>query len=91
MEIHTVTFDFVKYPISGFEADVYEKTVVNDEYPIQSWYFLNDQNVPMVGLSFIEDIPHGLYAEYAKLGWDYMKHFTRAPETKEISCNLYQK
>lgn len=57
MEIHTVTFDFVKYPISGFEGDVCEKTVVNDEYPIQSWYFLNDQNVPMVGLSFIEDIP----------------------------------
>ena len=43
----------------------------------------------MVGLSIIEFIPHGLYQEYAKIAWDYMKDFSRDPETLEIIYNPY--
>lgn len=88
-EMDTVTFDFETYPMSGFKGDVYRETMVNDEYPLYSWFFLNDEGAPMVGLSIIEFIPHGLYQEYANIAWDYMKHFSRDPETLEISYCPY--
>ena len=88
-EMETVEFDFETYPMSGFKADVYRETTVNDEYPLYSWFFLNDEGAPMVGLSIIEFIPHGLYQEYAKIAWDYMKDFSRDPETLEIIYNPY--
>lgn len=88
-EMDTVTFDFETYPMSGFKGDVYRETMVNDEYPLYSWFFLNDEGAPMVGLSIIEFIPHGLYQEYANIAWDYMKHFSRDPETLEIAYCPY--
>ena len=85
----SVKFDFERYPMSGFKGDTYRKTMINDEYPNYSWFFLNDKGAPMVGLNIIEFIPHGLYQEYAKLAWDYMKQFSRNPDTSEIDFNPY--
>lgn len=88
-EMPMVEFDFETYPMSGFKGDVYRQTTINDEFPLYTWFFLNDEGAPMVGLSIIEFIPHGLYQEYAKLTWDYMKQFSRNPETLEIQYNPY--
>lgn len=85
----TVDFDFETYPMSGFKGDVYRETMINDEYPNYTWFFLNDQGAPMVGLNIIEFIPHGLYQEYAPLAWNYMKQFSRDPQTLEIIYNPY--
>ena len=90
-EMNQVEFDFEKYPISGFKGDLYRETTVNDEYPMHSWFFLNDQGAPMVGLTVIEYIPHGLYQEYARIAWDYMSKFTRNQETLEIEYTPWQK
>ena len=76
--------------MSGFKGDIYRETMINDEYPNYSWFMLNEENVPMVGLSIVEFIPHGLYQEYANLAWGWMKNFSRNPETKEIEFNPYQ-
>ena len=38
----------------------------------------------MVGLSVFENLPHGLYQEYARVAWDFMKHYARDVETGEI-------
>ena len=89
-EMDGVTFDFGKYPLSGFAGDTYRETMVNDEYPLHQWFLNNDDGVPMVGLSIIEFIPHGLYQEYAELAWDWMKCFSRDSETKEIVYNQYK-
>ena len=43
----------------------------------------------MVGLSIIEDLPHGLYQEYAKIAWDFMKHYSRDTQTGEIIYRAY--
>ena len=63
--------------------------MINDEYPFYQWFFTNDAGAPMVGLSIIEFIPHGLYQEYAHIAWNYFKQFSRDPETKEIIYNPY--
>ncbi len=89
-EMEQVEFDFEKYPMSGFKGDIYRETMINDEYPNYSWFMLNEENVPMVGLSIVEFIPHGLYQEYANLAWGWMKNFSRNQETKEIEYNPYQ-
>lgn len=83
-EMEPVEFDFDKYIISGFEGDTYTFTMINDEYPNHTWFMLNDEGVPMVGLNVIEYIPHGLYQAYASISWNFMKHYSRNPETKEI-------
>lgn len=90
-EMKPVEFDFETYPISGFQGDLYRETTVNDEYPLYSWFFLNEKGAPMVGLSVIEFIPHGLYQEYARIAWDYMRGFSRNPETMEIEYLPWRK
>ncbi|MCI6174492.1 MAG: hypothetical protein MR671_09595 [Clostridiales bacterium] len=86
-EMAPISFDFDAYPLSGFKGDIYREYKINDEYPNHQWFLLNDKGVPMVGLDVIEFIPHGLYQEYAPLAWDWMKKFSRDPETKEIIYN----
>ncbi|HPJ02989.1 MAG TPA: hypothetical protein PKU80_09140 [Candidatus Limiplasma sp.] len=88
-EMPTVEFDFETYPMSGFKGDVYRETMINDEYPLYTWFFLNDEGAPMVGLNVIEFIPHGLYQEYAQLAWDYFRQFSRDQETGEIVYHPY--
>ena len=82
-EMPTVEFDFDKYPYAGFKADTYRRTMLDKEYPCHEWY-INKDGVPMVGLSVFENLPHGLYQEYARIAWDFMKHYARNQETGEI-------
>ena len=81
--------DEVAYPISGFKADIYTRTKTNGEYTKHSWYMVNDDGVPMVGLTFTDDIVHCLYPEYAQMVWDFCKHYSRDQETGEIIYNPY--
>ncbi len=83
-EIDEVEFDFDTYPMVGFAGDIYRYGTINDEYPLSTYYYLNDEGVPMVGMAVIEFIPHGLYQEYAQLSWNFMRQFSRDPETLEI-------
>ena len=81
--------DYDAYPTSGFKADIYTRTKTNGEYMKHSWYFVNEAGVPMVGLTFTDDIVHCLYPEYAQMVWDYCKHFSRDQESGEIIYNPY--
>ena len=83
------TADYDAYPNSGFKADIYTRTKTNGEYTKHSWYMVNDDGVPMVGLTFTDDIVHCLYPEYAQMVWDYCKHFSRDLETGEVIYNPY--
>lgn len=86
-----VEFDFDKYPYFGAKADSYVKSTINNEYAHQLW-MLNDKNgVPMLGLSVVDFMPHGLYQEQANISWDFMKHFSRDIETGELVYNPYVK
>ena len=42
-----------------------------------------------MGITITEGLVHALYPEYGNLMWDYAKHFSRDPETKEIIYNPY--
>lgn len=79
--------DFETYPITGFTADVMGTYVMNDEYTNHYWYFLDENDVPMVGFQYIDSIVHCLYPEYAGMVWDFVKHYSRNIETGEVIYN----
>ena len=90
-EMQQVEYDFEKYPFVGFEADEKVTKTLNNEYRNTTWYLSREDGAPMVGVSFTEFLPHGLYPEYANLFWDYVKHFSRNQETGAIEYNPYVK
>ena len=81
--------DYDAYPLSGFAADVYSETTLNQEYTKHSWYFLDENGVPMVGLTYVDDIVHCLYPEYSNMVWDFCKHYSRDLETGAVIYNPY--
>ena len=81
--------DYDTYLNSGFKADIYTRTKTNGEYTKHCWYMVNEAGVPMVGLTFTDDIVHCLYPEYAQMVWDFCKHYSRDQETGEIIYNPY--
>lgn len=82
-------FDFQKYPIVGFETDTYRYTTLNGEYGNHSWYVLNQDQIPIVGVNVTNNLIHALYAEYGKVFWDFSKHFSRNQETGLIEYNPF--
>ena len=80
--------DYDKYPISGLKGDIYKVRTLNGEYKNYTWLYCKD-GVPMVGFNYTESATHGLYVEYANVAWDFMKHYSRNQETKEIIYNPY--
>ena len=86
-----VVFDFETYRYFGAKADSYVKTTLNNEYAHQLWMLNNDKGIPMLGLSVIDFMPHGLYQEQANVSWDFMKHYSRDLETKELIYHPYAK
>lgn len=77
-------FDFETYPLHGFAESSYRRITLNNEYTNHTWLMNNRKGVPMVGLTVTEFLPHGLYPEYAKLAWDFCRHYTRNVATGEV-------
>ena len=90
-EMPTVDYDFEVYPFVGFDADRIVTVTLNGEYENTTWYIENADGAPMVGVTFTEFLPHGLYPEYGNLFWNYVKHFSRNQETGEVVYNPYVK
>jgi predicted esterase len=84
-------FDFATHPVNGFKADRLEKIKLNDEYDNYCWYLNNGDGVPMVALNYTEHLIHALYPEYAKVAWDFAKHYSRNPKTGAIKYNPHIK
>ena len=82
-------FDAENYPLSGFAGDLYVRKTLNGEFVNHTWYLNNEDGIPMVAMSCTEGLVHMLYPEYGKLGWEFLKHYSRDPETKEIIYNPY--
>jgi pimeloyl-ACP methyl ester carboxylesterase len=91
-DIKTITpFDFAANPVNGFKADRLEKIRLNDEYDNYCWYLNNGDGIPMVALNYTEHLIHALYPEYAKIAWDFAKHYSRDQKTGAIKYNPYIK
>ena len=87
-EMPSLAFDCEKYPLSGFLADAYKEVMLGNEYTNHTW-LLNKNGIPMVGLNVTEFLPHGLYQEYGKVVWDFVKHYSRDLETGAVIYNPY--
>ena len=88
-EMNSIDFDFDTYDLVGFEADRTVKTTLNKEYENTTWYLNNDAGVPMVAVSYTDSLVHALYPEYAKLVWNFAKHYSRNQETGSIEYNPF--
>jgi hypothetical protein len=86
-----IAYDFNTYRYFGAKADVYRETRLNNEYTNRMWLLKNDKGVPMVGYSVTDFLVHGLYPEYSKLAWEFMKHYSRDRKTGEIVYTPYAK
>jgi len=84
-------FDFNTYPMAGFKTDRSLSVKLNGEYPNHRWYLNNDDGIPMVALSITEGLVHALSPEYAKVMWDFAKHYSRNQETGAVEYNPYTK
>ena len=84
-------YDFEKYPLVGFEGDLYNEKTLNGEYTNMTWFRVREDGAPMVGVSFTVNLKHALYPEFARLAWDWAKHFSRDQETGEIIYDPYVK
>ena len=84
-------YDFEKYPLVGFEGDLYNEQTLNGEYTNMTWFRVREDGAPMVGVSFTVNLKHALYPEFARLAWDWAKHFSRNQETGEIIYDPYVK
>ena len=80
--------DYDTYPISGLKGDIYKVRTLNGEYKNYTWLYCKN-GIPMVGFNYTESATHGLYVEYANVAWDFMKHYSRNQETKEIIYDPY--
>ena len=47
------------------------------------------QGVPMVAISYTENLNHALYPEYAKIFWNFSKHYSRNQKTGRIQYDPY--
>ena len=83
-------FDFEKYPLFGQKADRTVTDTINDEFASTTWYFNNEKGEPRFAFIYMEDMVHALYPEYADMLWDFVKNYSRDPETKEIIYNAYR-
>ncbi len=86
-EMEQIEFDFDAYPGSGFEPDIYMRRTLNGEYVNHTWLLKNDAGVPMVGVNVTEDLIHALYQEYGEVVYNFMRHYARDQETKEVIYN----
>jgi hypothetical protein len=84
-------YDFKTYPINGFKADRMERITLNGEYENTRWYLNDAGGIPMVALTYTANLVHALYPEYAKLGWEFAKHYSRDQKTGAIKYTLYVK
>jgi len=73
--------DFETYPMIGYAMNTFKLTTINGEWRSFLWAKKNADGVPVVELSCTENLTHALYPNYSVIAWDYMKHFSRNPET----------
>ena len=82
-------FDFDTYKLSGFQGDSWTVETLNNEHASYTWYLNDSKGTPMVALNYVKDLIHALYPEYARISWEYMKHFSRDQQTGAIKYNPY--
>ena len=68
---------------------MYVEKTLNNEYRNYTWMFVNDKDIPMVGLNVTDFLPHGLYQEFGTIAWDFAKYYSRDLETGEVIYDPY--
>jgi len=82
--VQPVNLDFENYKLSGFKGDSWTVETLNGEHASYTWFLNNNKGTPMVALNYVKDLIHALYPEYARVAWEYMKHFSRDQQTGAI-------
>ena len=89
-EIDIGAFDFEANPYIGLTtADLVVTEMVNGEFENTTWYYFKD-GVPVYATYYLKGLIHALYPEYARINWEFMKHFSRDMETGAVVYSPYR-
>ena len=77
--------DLEEYGYVGYDNSENTTDYINKfGIPMSDTVFYNDDNVPMVAYTLIENGFHNHWTGLAEMAWDFMGKFSRDPITKEI-------
>jgi hypothetical protein len=74
-------YDYEAAPYFGRPFDSFSLTTLMGEFRTFKWTVNNADGIPVMALSCTEGTTHSLYPCYTELAWDFMKDFSRDPET----------
>jgi hypothetical protein len=78
-------YDLKAYPFWGFPTELgglNYSTV--DGFDVVSRIVRNNKAIPMIQCTYVTELQHVHYTEYARIHWDFMKDYARDPDTKEV-------
>ena len=78
-------YDYETYPYWGIETELgglnYTTT---DGFDVVSGIVRNEAGIPMVQFTYVTELMHVHYTEYARIHWDFMKNYARDLDTGEV-------
>jgi len=79
--------DFAKYKFYGFPLEKNELIQMDDYIGMVS-DIKNKEGIPMVRLVLVQGLNHALFQGHALPAWQYLKKFSRDPETKALIYSI---
>ena len=78
-------YDYETYPYWGIKTEIggLNYTTV-DGFDVVSGIVRNEEGIPMVQFTYVTELMHVHYTEYARIHWDFMKNYARDLETGEV-------
>lgn len=78
-------YDYETYPYWGIATEIGGLNYTTaDGFEVVSGIVRNDDDIPMVQFTYVTDLMHVHYTEYARIHWDFMKNYARDLETGEV-------
>lgn len=90
IEPYSGTPDYTAYPFWGVPVQRNSAYKTQDDVTMDVSSFDNSEGVEMVRLIHADhafNFNHNHYTGFASAAWDYMKHFSRNPNTKQVTYN----
>ena len=78
-------YDYETYPYWGLQTEVGGLNYTTpDGFDVVSRIIRNEAGIPMVQFTYVTELQHVHYTEYARIHWDFMKNYARDTETGAV-------
>lgn len=78
-------YDYDLYPYWGIQTETGGLNyTTNDGFDVVSSVLRNEAGIPMLQFTYITQLQHVHYTEYARIHWDFMKNYARDTQTGQV-------